>query len=184
MSSVIGSEKSNVVMLYKRALRASSVEMVTKLREQYGPKQLNYLSAFNDAELYIAHSKMEDSLQSSQGTESLMRTSLVNHVRDVERQKMLFNFISKKSSTFLRHQKAAAECTSPVTPHVERILAELIIKSRRYQQSVQFVDGTNIMEATVSSSIDPTVRRHVSLSSLENTPPSCCSYSNIGNGFP
>lgn len=113
-----------------------------------------------------------------------MRASLVNNVRNVEPQKMLHNFVMKERSNFLRRKQAAAKCTSPVPPHVERILAKLITRSRSYQESVQFTDGSNMMEATVASQTDPTVRRRVVISSEEHVPPSCCSYSQARNGLP
>lgn len=184
MASSIGSEKNIGVSLYQRALRASSIEKVQELKLQYGPKQSSYLGQFDDAELYKVHSKLEDTIHSSQGAESLMRASLMNNVRNVDPPKMLRNFVEKERSNFLKRKEAALKCTSPVPPHVERLLANLIQKARPYQQSVQFIDGTNMMEATVSSHSDPTIRRHVVINASPHTPPTCCSFSKLKVGIP
>lgn len=70
-------------------------------------------------------------------------------------------------------------------PHVERILAQLIMKVRPYQGSVTFLDDPNMMEATVVSCTDPTVRRQVVLRMTEHITPSCSSFSTrSGNGGP
>ena len=40
------------------------------------------------------------------------------------------------------------------------------------------------MEASVASSVDPTIRRTVKLSSNPREAPKCCAYSSLNNGFP
>lgn len=65
MSSSIGTEKTIGVSLYERVLRASSEEIVSQLKLQYGPNQCNYLEAFNDSQLYICCSNLEYTVYSS-----------------------------------------------------------------------------------------------------------------------
>lgn len=57
------------------------------------------------------------------------------------------------------------------------------MKARPYQESVTFLDVTNMTEETVVSRTDPTVSRHVVLRMTEHTTQSCCYFLMRGIGF-
>lgn len=103
-------------------------------------------------------------MNSSQGAESLIRASFVNNIKNAEPQKVLQNFVARARTNLLKRKEGNMSCTQPVPPHIERKIAQMKIRSRNYQESVQFIEGTNIMEATVSSSTDPTMKLRVVLS--------------------
>jgi hypothetical protein len=93
--------------------------------------------------------------------------------------------ISKVAHEFRRrfnsHKAAAEACTKPVPPRVEVHLARLAIKAAEYK-NVTPVPGTNDMEWNVSSRTG--VRSyHVVLSAVPQTPPTCCAYSQVDDGF-
>ena len=58
------------------------------------------------------------------------------------------------------------------------------MQSKSYQDSVRFVPSTDYMEALVSSRTDATIQRRVIFSTESQTPPTCCAYSQKGDGFP
>ena len=81
-------------------------------------------------------------------------------------------------------RKISGQSTSdPVPPAVKKQLADIIIKSRPCQSSVNFVEGTDMMEETVVSHRDPFLRRRVVFSEQPQKTPSCCSYYRNGSGF-
>lgn len=184
MSPLLGSNRAAGVSLYERALYAPSKAEVDSIKEQYGLKQSTYLSRFRDSELYRAYSPLQDLITTSQGAESQMSASLRNRIRSVEPQQMLEAVVAVQRSCFLRKKRNASQCTVAVPPKIEAHLAMLIGKSRRYQKSVRFIDGTDFMEATVLSHTDATKRCHVKLQSEKHTPPLCCAYSLNCSGFP
>lgn len=180
----VGTEKAAAADLYERALRAPSREAVDALKELYGRKTKEYLSKFDDSELYRAYSALQDLVVTSQGAESSMSAALRTQIRSVEPQTMLQKLVLLQRSRFLVKKQEALSCNAPVPPNVEKHLAKLIEKSRMYQESISWVPGAHQMEATVLSRKDASQRRHVVLSTSDHTPPSCCSFSKLGDGFP
>lgn len=172
------------ISFYELTPRASSSEKVNERKQQYGPKTSSFLNSFEDSQLYMSCSKLVDTVHSIQGAKILIRISLGNNVRNVEPQKMWHNFVVKEISNFLRSKQAADKCTARVSLHIERILAMVVMRARPYQQSVQFVEGINMMEATAVSRNYPTVRRHLLIRKESHVPPACPSYSMLNNGLP
>lgn len=184
MLPVLGVERAMGGALYDRAVYEPSPSRCDAIRAQYGPKQKEYLSRFPDHSLYRSFSSLEDTITTSQGAESQMRASLRNSIRSAEPQQMLWTLVSVQRKRFYERKRNALRCTSPVPPNVERHIAMLITKSAPYQQSVQFVESSDMMEATVASQRDATQIRRVIFSGQEQTPPACCAYSRSGDGFP
>jgi len=120
----------------------------------------------------------------SQGAESQMRASIRNQIRTVEPQKMLTNVIMTQRRNFLQHKRTVSLNNKPVPPRVEDRISHLLSRSEQYKSSIQWQEGSNCMEATVSSSVDPTVKRTVKLSTENRQAPSCCAYSSLNDGFP
>lgn len=179
-----GADKAMGLQLYEKAVYAPTVEAVNQICASYSPAQKAYLENFDNAELYMAYSRLQDLTRTSQGAESQMSAALRNNIRSVEPQKMITTVLLTQRSNFLKHQAAAGSCMSPVPPYVEKHLAQLIRRARCYQSSVTYVPGTSQMEATVRSQVDGSITRTVTISDLPQTPPRCCAYSEKGSGFP
>lgn len=184
MAPALGAEKAIGIALYEKACRAPTRALVDGFKVQYKPKQRAYLAKFEDSELYRAYSFLEDTIFTSQGAESQMSSSIRNCIRSVEPQVMLSRVFAIQRERFYAKKRAAMQCTSPVPPNIEKIIAKLIQQSRPYQKSVTFLEGTDMMEATVKSQTDASVLRHVKFSNSDQTPPLCCAYSRSSQGFP
>lgn len=91
---------------------------------------------------------------------------------------MLHKLVNIQRSRFLTKKQEA------LAPNFEKILSKLMEKARIYLESIQWIWDTNQMEATVLSRKEVSARRHVVISSEPQTPPSCCAYSKVGDGFP
>lgn len=55
ISSAIGAEKSQGLLLYEKALQTLAVQIFGKYRGRYGPEKALYLVLFKDYELYRAY---------------------------------------------------------------------------------------------------------------------------------
>lgn len=113
-----------------------------------------------------------------------MLASIQNHIRGVEQQKMSQKVVSVQRTRFLTRRKAALSCTSPLSPIIERNLADFIKKAHSYQSSVRFIEGNNTMEATVISQRDTSVTRRIFFKEELHVPPAFYSYSTDSDGFP
>lgn len=184
MAAYLGAERANGTALYDRALYAPTTHIVDEVKALYGPRQKEYLSKFPDAELYRAYAALDDLILTSQGAESQMSASIRNMIRGVEPQTMLKHVVETQRNGFLKRKASACRETAPVPPVVQRHLAQLIARARPYQSSVKFVPGTDQGEAVVTSATDASKTRRVVFNSNPQTPPSCCAYSMVGDGFP
>lgn len=184
MTPSLGAEKAHATSLYQRALVAPTMQEVDRIKGLYGPRQRSYLSKFQNRELYRAYSSLQDMVVTSQGAESQMYVSVRNCIRSVEPQHMLKNVVEEYRNGFLKRKAAALSATGPVPPRIEQHISDLISRGREYQSSVTFVEGTNQQEALVTSRTDATKTRRVFFSSDDHTPPSCCAYSLVRDGFP
>lgn len=72
--------------MYERACRAPSRCQVDAILRQFGPKQREYISRFNESQLYRSYSSLQDFMSTSQGDESQMRAEIDNIIRGVEPQ--------------------------------------------------------------------------------------------------
>jgi hypothetical protein len=183
MSGAIGNERAVGLALYARAHSAPSRAEVDSIVSQYGPKTKAYLARYENCELYPAYSNIIDSVKTSQGAESAMCAALKNNIRSAEPMKMLEIVVSTQRRTFNTNKAAALGWVGPVPPRTEQRLAALILKSRRYTY-VKPIPATNQLEWEVGSLADPSVKRIVVMSPLEQTPPTCCAYSLTGEGIP
>ena len=184
MAIKLGATKATGIGFYNEAVHAPTTDAVDAIIAQYCPIQKSYFEKFKKAELYRAYSKLIDFTTTSQGAESQMSASLLNHIRSVEPRKMIMNVLFTQRSNFMKKQGLALNCENPVPPFMEQHLAKQIIRARVYFSFVTFISGADQMEATAQSFTDGSRRRVVKLSSQPNTPPSCCSYSKNGSGVP
>lgn len=184
MGSKLGATKEIGLSLYERALHAPSRSAVDEIVAGYGDVQRQYLSKFHRSEIYKAYSCLQDSIVTSQGAESQMSASLRNHIRSFEPQKILHKVVLTQRSSFLKRQSASQTCSMPVPPAIQKQIAFLIRRSRAYQNTFVFCDGTSQMEATVSSCADGSLTRRVRISEAPQQPPICCGYSTNGDGLP
>ena len=99
-------------------------------------------------------------------------------------QLMLEKVIYTMHSNFMRRKLRAINHANPVPPHVEQRLAKLIQRASVYQQSVEFIPGTQEMKATVTSLTDRSVRRLMILKEDPSETPQCCAYSKMNTGIP
>ena len=149
-----------------------------------GPKQAAYLARYEDNELYRVYSTLKDEYSTSQGAESAMNALLQNKIRCIEPQAMVQVVLETQRNKFYRQKQAAESCDRPVPPRIEARLAAIILKARFYNDHVDWVEGTNQMEAKVMSKTNPGTTRLVVLSANKHTPPACCAFAQQGNGFP
>lgn len=184
MGSKLGRFKASGISYYEQALRAPSKEEVDRIIEYYSDEQKTYLKSFEKPELYTAYSNLQDNVESSQSAESQMRSSIRNQIRTVEPQQMLVNLVLTQRSNFWKRKADALKTNKPVPPRVEAQIATLIQRSRVYQNTVNFVDGSDLMEATVKSYTNGSQSRLVRLSIEKQKVPSCCAYSKVKNGYP
>lgn len=119
-----------------------------------------------------------------QGAESRMYGSILNNIRNVEPQQMIFNFIRKERDLFLRRISAALAWNGPVPPHVDNNIAHLMERERTYYlPSVRWL-GSHGMEATVRSMTDKSNLCTLILTSERHFPEMFCNYSTDGTGYP
>ena len=182
MSGHLGDERATGLGLYQRALRAPSKELCDAIVAQFGPKQTAYLARYKKEQLYRSYSALQDSISTSQGAESSMCAALRNNIRSVEPLKMLQTIVEKAKEKVLSMQKEAANWTGPLPPRTEKRLAKMIRVAKLYH--VREVPGTNQMEWTVESRVNPTQSRRVVLSPDPYIPPACCAYSLTGEKIP
>lgn len=168
---MVGVEKAKGLSLYKKAVYAPSKDIVKYIKDQFGPKTTDYLSKFDDETLYRSHSCFSDLINISQGAESQINSSVVNCIRAVEPQSMMSRVVEIQRRRFMERRKEAIEFDGSVPPRIQKHMADLITKSRFYQDSVHFLPKTNVMEATVNSRSDATVKRGVKISDEPQTPP-------------
>lgn len=90
------------------------------------------------------------------------------------------NFPISKHSSHTRRRSLGAT-TRPL--RVEKHLSSLILKSRQYHSSGNFLENTNNMEETVSSLSDGTQLFTVQFSPHSKTLPICFSYSPNEDGY-
>ena len=177
MLKALGKEKAAGIAQYERAVHAPSRSAVDAVKRTYGQKTAQYLSRFPDTALYRAYAGLQDLATSSQGAESQMGASIRNQIRSVEPQSMLRTVLESQRKSFLKRQNIALSSKAPVPPQIERHLASLIRRGRPYQAHATFLEGTDLMEATVISQVDGTRTRRVVLSNEQQKPPECCAYS-------
>lgn len=94
-----------------------------------------------------------------------MSTSLRNQIRGLELQRMLRTLCNVQRSGFVTKRQVVELRDNPVLPEVESHLANFVLKSRRDQNTVRFIDGTDYMETTVISYTDSSQLNHVNISS-------------------
>lgn len=109
------------------------------------------MSRFPNKELFRACSRRQDLITTSQGGESQMSSSEPHHIRCMEPQKMLTAVISTQVTAFLKRKRAVLANSNPGPLHTEKHITQVILKARRYQQSVRFIEGTHLMQATIVS---------------------------------
>lgn len=100
MGPAIGAEKTSGLALYDKALCDTTRAAVEDIKSKYGPKQTTYLQRFRNSEIYRTYSALEDTILTSQGAESKMRASSINHIRGVEPQKMLTTLVDMPRRKF------------------------------------------------------------------------------------
>ena len=71
----------------------------------------------------------------------------------------------------------------PIPPRPEERISSLLIRSDVYKSSIRWLPGTNCMEASVSSSLEPTVKTIVKLNEDPRNPPFYCAYSSFNDGY-
>ena len=176
-----GSDKARANNLYLKAVKAPSRWRLSLIKGQYSVKQSAYLERFDDEILYRACSKIDNVVTTSQAAESEMHALAATQVRSLEPQKMLWKIATEYERRFNQNANEAASCTSPVPPRVESHIAKLIAKAKRFT-TVLAVPGTNMNKYEVYRG-DGNVAL-VEFSTEKHTPPLCCDYSKVGDGFP
>ena len=176
-----GSEKCRANHLYTEAVVAPSRLRLAQIKEQYSAKQAGYLGKFDDEILYRAHSQIDNLIITSQGAESEMHALMAIEVRSLEPQKILWKVATEYKRRFDQNADEAASCKSPVPPRVERHLAHLIIEAKKYEV-VRPVPQTNMMKYEVFRKDGRVALVEFSLE--KQTPPVCCDYSKVDDGYP
>lgn len=101
----------------------------------------------------------------------------------IEQQCMLEKLVRTQCSTLLEQKAESMQFERSVPPRVEQRIGKIFTKARNYQDSVRFLLGTDNIKATVQSFVDSPLLRHVVICSKVQVPPSCCQYSQSGDGF-
>ena len=183
MLPTLGCEKSTAPYLLKQAIWAPTKSMCDGIIAKFGPKQAAYLGRFCKSRLYRSYAGMEDIVTTSQGAESQMRAAITNRIRSTEPQQMVWNLLRSTQKRLMQRKERVLKFDKPVPAHIEEHIAKLIEDSKPYQNTVNFLDNTDMMQATVASRKDCSVLRHVIINE-PGRPPFCCVYSRSGNGFP
>lgn len=151
MSPSSGEEHVIGMGVYEKDQRVPSVEKVEEIKTEYRTKTGRNRVKFQDRELYRKHSALEDLVYTYQCTENTKATQLNNPITSVETQSMLRNSDQVMRQRFMTQPTSARECTNPVTPKVEKNLANIFINSGLYLSSVPFVGVTNNAQDTMVS---------------------------------
>lgn len=171
MTPSLGTDKSAALNFYIQAVYDNTVAEVEAIKNNYTETQANYLSKFPNEQLYRAYSCLDDSISSSQGAESRMSAALRNDIRCVQPQQMMWNVIHSQRRAFLKQKPLAMSCEKPLTPYVESKFGSLITEAKRhYLSTVQWIEGSAQMEATVCRTVNPNVKRHVKMPYTSQTP--------------
>lgn len=181
MDKHLGSGKGHANNLFRQAVKAPSHEKLMAIKGLYSDKQGDYLAKFDDDILYVAESKVDNIIFTSQGAESEMNALMKIQVRSIEPQKMLWKVALEYKRRFDANAAEAAECECPVPPRVERHIAHLIIQAKKYS-IVRALPNTNMNEYEVICNDGRIIR--VIFSPKEQTPPICCAFSKVGDGYP
>ena len=172
------------LQIYEQAVHAPKLEAFQYVMLPFSPEMKAYLGRFDAAELYQALSGLQDLTKTSQGAEAQMSADLRNRIRSCEPQTILSHVLLTQRTGFLKHQAMALTSKDPVPPYMEKHIASLITRAHVHQPTVQFVTGTNQMEATIRSYTNGSSQRMVSCAESSQTPPLCCAYSQQSTGFP
>ncbi|CAN8073289.1 unnamed protein product [Agarophyton chilense] len=127
------------ISLYEKALYAPMKAIVYEIVMQFSPEQKLYLQRYEKPQFYKAYSSLEDSIITSQGAKNHMGSSWRNHIRSVEQD------------GFLNWKASSLACKAPLPLRVEQKTAELILRSRQYQEKIEWINGAMNQEATVIS---------------------------------
>jgi hypothetical protein len=187
MGPKLGTEKTDGLTLYSKALRAPSRAKADSYVAQYGPKQVSYLSRFGFDQLYRSYASTDglpDLAVTSQAAESNMNAALKNKLRATEPQDLLKKMVDLQRSKFNKQQAAAEACKTPLPPRIGKVLADKIIFAQANYPRVEWVPNSNNMEAFVASRTDPSQKRRVVFGDEPHVPPQCCAFSTDGTGFP
>jgi hypothetical protein len=128
--------------------------------------------------MHIARSTLEDKLHAASGAECMNQADLRTNVRSVLPQNMVFNWLDAAAARFDNNKAAALACEKPVPPRIEEDLADMLVKSARYNGKIAWVPNTHRMQCKVKS-FNGGRDRHVIFSELSQTPPSCCSFAEL-----
>ena len=104
---------------------------------------------------------------------------MLNQVRSMPSARMLLATVELSHRAFHSNALDAKRCTGPVPPRVQVMLAKVTSKAQRYVQSVKWIQGTERMEALVSSQADCSKAYHVILPRESQRVPKCCAYSRM-----
>lgn len=80
--------------------------------------------------------------------------------------------VTVQRNRLMQRKEIAQQCNVPVPPVTEKHLAFLIQNARPFQYSVLFLEGSNIVERTVTSLIHASITRRIDLSSKTRQAPS------------
>lgn len=170
MAPAVGAEMTAAIALNVIAIHAPSENIFNSNKENYGPKKTQYLCRFPNYEILCSFSVLEDRVTSSQGAKSEINTSIRKSIRVVVPKKVLIKVIDTQRSDFLKRKSASVQCGVHMPPHIEQHIARIIRQSMQKQDSVHLVDGTNLIDATVQSQLDPSNTRCVVFRAITQTP--------------
>ena len=130
-----------------------------------------------------AYSRIEELAEiSSHGAEASMSTALRTGIRNFEPLAMIMACAEFAKRKIEKMMGDANNWKGVVPPSVQEHIGKHIEKAEVYEGQVEAIPGSNMYEYNVEDSDGP--KRVVLSPTMTQTPPECCAYSQMGNGFP
>jgi hypothetical protein len=176
-------EKEHAESKFLRAVKAPTKERADQAIRSFGPVMGRYLARFPPKNWVRAYSRIEELAEiSSHGAEASMSTALRTGIRNFEPLAMIMACAEFAKRKIEKMMGDANNWKGVVPPSVQEHIGKHIEKAEVYEGQVEAIPGSNMYEYNVEDSDGP--KRVVLSPTMTQTPPECCAYSQMGNGFP
>ena len=183
MNKLPNNEKEDAKSKFLRAVKAPTKDRADQVIRSFGPVMGQYLARFPKKNWVRAYSQIQEMTEtSSHGAEASMNTALRNGIRNFEPLAMIKGCADFAKTKFYAMKDAANKWSGVVPPSVQEHIGKHIEKAEVYRGEVEAVPGSHMYEYNVECSDGP--KRVVLSPTMTQTPPVCCDYSQMGNGFP
>jgi len=176
-------EKEHAESKFLRAVKAPTKERADQAIRSFGPVMDRYLARFPKKNWVRAYSRIQELAEiSSHGAEASMSTALRNSIRNFEPLAMIMGCAKFAKRKIKEMMGDANNWNGVVPPSVQEHIGKHIEKAEVYAEQVEAIPGSDMYEYGVEDSDGP--KRVVLSPTMTQTPPECCAFSQMGNGFP